>query len=125
MKDLTIPLDINNLKVISQTLDTQGNIIITVESICTKTTCHKCGKDATKRYGYGSLMEYRHTSVFDTPVILRIKPVRYECEHCEPGTTTTERYDWVAEGGKITKGLEEYLLRCVINSTMRVINLCT
>ena len=119
MKDLTIPLDIDNLKVISQTLDTKGNIIITVESICTKTTCHNCGKDATKRYGYGSLMEYRHTSVFDTPVILRIKPVRYECEHCEAGTTTTERYDWVAEGGKITKGLEEYLLRCVINSTIQ------
>ena len=119
MKDLTIPLDINNLKVISQALDSKGNIIITVESICTKTTCHKCGKDATKRYGYGSLMEYRHTSVFDAPVILRIKPVRYECEHCEAGTTTTERYDWVAEGGKITKGLEEYLLRCVINSTIQ------
>ena len=91
------PLDIDNLKVISQTLDSKGNIIITVASICTKTTCHKCGKDATKRYGYASLMEYRHTSVFDTPVILRIKPVRYECEHCEAGTTTTERYDWVAE----------------------------
>ena len=41
MKDLTIPLDINNLKVISQALDSKGNIIITVESICTKTTCHK------------------------------------------------------------------------------------
>ena len=25
----------------------------------------------------------------------------------------------VAEGGKITKGLEEYLLRCVINSTLQ------
>jgi len=106
MKDLTIPLDIDNLKIISQILDSKGSIIITVESTCTKITCHKCGKDATKRCGYGALMEYRYTSVFDTPVILRIKPVRYECEHCEKGTKTTERYDWIAEGGKTTKGLE-------------------
>ena len=64
-------------------------------------------------------MEVKHTSVFDIPVILRIKPVRYECEDCENHTTTTEKYDWLAEGGKITKGLEEYILRCVINSTIQ------
>ena len=28
MKDLTIPLDIDNLKVISQTLDSKGNIVL-------------------------------------------------------------------------------------------------
>ena len=61
----------------------------------------------------------KHTSILDTPVILRIKPVRYECEDCDDRTTTTEKYDWVADGGKITKGLEEYLLRCVINSTIQ------
>jgi len=64
-------------------------------------------------------MEVRHTSVFDIPVILRIKPVRYECDDCDNHTTTTEKYDWLAEGGKVTKGLEEYILRCVINSTIQ------
>lgn len=62
-------------------------------------------------------MQIRHTSVFDQPVILEIKPIRYQCDHC--GSTTTEKYDWVAQGGKITKGLEEYILRCVINSTIQ------
>ncbi|MBK2060566.1 hypothetical protein IB652_06815, partial [Francisella noatunensis] len=52
-------------------------------------------------------MQIRHTSVFDQPVILEIKPIRYQCDHC--GSTTTEKYDWVAQGGKITKGLEEYI----------------
>ena len=65
------------------------------------------------------MIEIRHTSVFDKPVILRIKPVRYECEHCDDHTTITEKYSWLAFGGKITKGLEEYILRCVINSTIR------
>ena len=119
MSNFTLPLDIGSLEIISQTIDTKGNIIFTVESKCTKTTCHKCGKDATKRCGYSAPIEVRYTSILDTPVILRIKPVRYECKHCDDRTTTTEKYDWIAEGGKITKGLEEYLLRCVINSTIQ------
>lgn len=119
MATFTLPLDIDSLEIISQTIDTKGNIVFTVESKCTEMACHKCGKNATKRYGYSAPIEIRHTSILDTPVILRIKPVRYECEHCNDGATTTEKYDWVAEGGKITKGLEEYLLRCVINSTIQ------
>jgi transposase len=119
MADFTLPLDIESLEIISQNTDSKGNIILTVESKCSKTACHKCGKDATKRYGYGAIMEVRHTSVFDISVILRIKPVRYECDDCDNHTTTTEKYDWIAEGGKVTKGLEEYILRCVINSTIQ------
>ena len=119
MANFTLPLDIESLEIISQTRNTKGEIVLTVQSKCNKTTCHKCGKDATKRYGYGAIMEVKHTSVFDIPVILRIKPVCYECEDCENHTTTTEKYDWLAEGGKITKGLEEYILRCVINSTIQ------
>jgi transposase len=119
MADFTLPLDIESLEIISQHTDSKGNIILTVESKCSKTACHKCGKNATKRYGYGAIMEVRHTSVFDIPVILRIKPVRYECDDCDNHTTTTEKYDWLAEGGKVTKGLEEYILRCVINSTIQ------
>ena len=119
MADFTLSLDIESLEIISQHTDSKGNIILTVESKCSKTACHKCGKDATKRYGYGAIMEVRHTSVFDIPVILRIKPIRYECDDCDNHTTTTDKYDWLADGGKVTKGLEEYILRCVINSTIQ------
>ena len=60
----------------------------------------------------------RHTSVFDTPVYIRIKPVRYQCEHCDDHATTTEQYDWCDRNAKITKGLEEYIMRSLINSTI-------
>ena len=86
MANFTIPLDISSLNIISQRVDSKGNIVLTVESKCDKTTCHNCGKDATKRYGHGAIMELRHTSVFDQPVIIRIKPVRYQCEHCNSTT---------------------------------------
>ena len=97
MSEFTLSLDIPSLEIISQTIDTEGNIVFTVKSKCAKTTCHKCGKDATKPYGHSAIIDYRHTSILDTPVILKIKPVRYECKHCNDGTTTTEKYDWVSK----------------------------
>lgn len=119
MADFTLPLDIDSVEILSQTIDAKGNIIFDVVSTCTETTCHKCGKSATKRVGTNPPIEIQHTSILDRPVILRIKSVRYECEHCDDRTTTTEKYDWVAKGGKITKGLEKYILRCVISSTIQ------
>ncbi len=119
MADFTIPLDIDSLEILSQHIDSKGRIVLTVESTCDGTTCHKCGKHATKRYAQAPVIEIKHTSVFDQPVVIRIKPIRYECEQCDDHPTTTEKYDWVAEGGKVTKGLEEYILRCVINSTIQ------
>lgn len=119
MAQFTLPLNIPDVEIISQSFDSKGSIVFTLKSSKTETKCHKCGKSATKRYGYSRPIEVRHTSILDTPVLLRIKPVRYQCEHCDDHPTTTEEYSWVAEGGKITKGLEEYLLRCVIHSTLQ------
>ena len=119
MANITLPLDIDSLEITSQDIEKKRNIILTVESKCDKTTCHKCGKDATKRHGYGETIKVRHTSILDTPVILKIKPIRYLCKHCDDRTTTLEKFDWVAKGGKITKGLEAYIQRSLINSTIQ------
>ena len=118
MTNFTLPLDIKTLKIIDQHIDYNGNITFDVESTSTETTCHKCGKQATKRYGHSYIMTFEHTSILDRRVFLRIKPVRYYCEHCNDGTTTTEKYDWVATGGKITQALEDYIMRQLIHSTI-------
>tara|TARA_B100002003_G_scaffold204473_1_gene197465 strand:- start:126 stop:1361 length:1236 start_codon:yes stop_codon:yes gene_type:complete len=115
MAELQIPLDIESLTIISQEIDKKGNVIITVESKKAETTCHKCGKPATKRYGYAPPIQVRHLPIFDRPVYLQIKPVRYQCDHCS--TVTTEQYDWCERKAKTTKGLDDYLARRMINST--------
>lgn len=43
--------------------------------------------------------------------------MRYQCEHCEDKTVTTEQYDWCNRNSKTTKGLDDYIARCMINST--------
>lgn len=117
MAELQIPLDIESLTVISQEVDNKGHIILTVESKKRHSTCHKCGKPATKRNGYAPPILVRHLPIFDKPVHLKIKPVRYKCEHCDAGTVTTEQYDWCERKSKTTKALDEYLARSMINST--------
>lgn len=118
MSNLTIPLGIDSLKIISQTVDVQGNIIIDVESTKSETACHKCGQLTNKRHGVGEILTVRHLPILDTPVYLRIRVVRYECLNCDDHPTTSEHYDWMERKSKTTKALDRYLSRSLIHSTV-------
>ena len=95
MSNLSIPLGIDSLKIISQTVDISGNIIIDVESTKTETACHKCGQLTNKRHGHGEVLTVQHLPILDQPVFLRIRVVRYQCTHCDDHPLSSERYDWV------------------------------
>jgi len=118
MSNFTLSLDIDSLKITAQTIDTQGNIIFDVESTKTETACHKCGQLTNKRYGFGETIMVRHLPILDTPVYLRIRVVRYECQHCDDYPTTSEQYDWCERKSKTTKGLDKYINRQLIHSTI-------
>jgi len=123
MNQITLPLDIKSLEVLSQRVDAAGNIVLTVRSTNDHSTCHKCGKPATKVNGHAPLRRIQHLPIFDKPVYLEIVPVRYRCEHCDDGPTTTEQYDWVDRNATITKGLEDSLMRSLINSTIQDVSI--
>ena len=116
MANFTLPLDISSLEITAQTIDNKGNITFLVVSTCSDTTCHNCGKKATKIYGSNPARTIQHTSILDRKVYLQIKSIRYECDHC--GSTTSEQYDWCERNAKVTKSLEEYIMRNLINSTI-------
>lgn len=118
MSQVNIPLDINSLEIISQSTDNKGNIILEVVSKNDHSTCHKCGKPATKPNGKAPTRLIRHLPILDTPVYIKITPIRYLCEHCDDHPTTTEQYDWCDRNATTTKGLEKYLMRQLIHSTI-------
>jgi len=118
MSNITIPLGINSLLILSQSVDTEGNIIIDVESTRREATCRNCGQSIKTRYGFGEILMVRHLPILDTPVYLRIRVVRYECVTCEGHPTTSEQYDWMERKSKTTKGLDAYINRQLINSTI-------
>jgi transposase len=118
MSNFTLSLGIDSLKIVAQTIDTQGNIIFDVESTKTETACHKCGQLTNKRHGFGETITVRHLPILDTPVYLRISVARYECQRCDDHTTTSEEYDWCERKSKTTKGLDKYINRQLIHSTI-------
>lgn len=59
----------------------------------------------------------RHLSILDIPIYLQITPVCYSCDSCE-NTITTGQYDWCNKNLSTTKGLDDYIMRCLINSTI-------
>lgn len=122
MNQINLPLDIDSLEIVSQSIDREGNIILDVVSRNDHSTCHKCGKPATKRDATAPTRLIRHLPIFDKPVYLRITPVRYSCENCDDHPTTTEQYDWCDRNATTTKGLEEYLMRQLIHSTIEDIS---
>ena len=116
MSDIILPLDIKSLEITSQSIDNKGNIILDVVSKNDHSTCHNCGQKATKRNGYSKIIEVEHTKILERKVYLRIKPVRYQCDDCK--STTTEQYDWCDRNAKVTKAMEEYIMRSLIHSTI-------
>ena len=113
MSNINLPFDIDSLRIESQRVDNEGNIVLTVVSKCDHSTCHKCGKPATKPNGVAPPRRIRHLPILDHPVYLEIRPQRYNCDDCDK--STTEQYDWVSRNSTTTKGLEDYILRCVVN----------
>jgi transposase len=118
MAQINLPLDIESLEIISQVIDTKGDIIIEVVSKNDHSTCHKCGKPATKRDGRAPARLIRHLPLFNTPVYLKITPARYSCEYCDDHPTTTEQYDWCDRNASTTRNLDDFLMLCLINSTV-------
>lgn len=118
MSNFTLPLGIESLEIISQTVDTQGSITFDVKSTETSTPCHKCGQLTSKRHSAGEMITVRHLPILDKPVYLRIRVIRYECLTCEDHPTTSEKYDWMDRKSKTTKALDSYINRQIIHSTV-------
>ena len=92
MSHFQLPLDIESLEIISQNVDRKGNITFEVKSKEKGTHCHKCGKWTEKVHGFREILTVQHISILDKPVCLKTRVVRHQCEACEDGPTTSERY---------------------------------
>ena len=68
MAKIDLPLDIKSLEIISQSIDSQGSVMLDVVSKEKRSTCHKCGKPATIPNGTAPKRTIRHLPIFDRPV---------------------------------------------------------
>ena len=120
---VTVPLDIPDVRVVRTEMNKVGDLIITVESTKKGTTCRRCGRWIEKFHGHDDWVTVRHLPVFGRPTHLRYRPKRYQCLFCEGHPTTTERLDWHEANSPHTYALDDHLLLQLVGSTIEDVSI--
>src|SRR6185503_5626687 len=74
---ISIPLDVPDVRVLQTELTKEGELILTVESTLTSTTCRRCGRTISERHGVDEPRLLRHLPILGRVVYLRIRPKRF------------------------------------------------
>lgn len=115
---ISFPLDIPDVRVLKTEINKRGDYIITVESTGKPVECRECGREIEQSHGTGRWITLRHLPILGHEVWIRIRPKRYKCPYCDNHPTTTERPSWYDRKSPHTKAYDDYLLKCLINSTV-------
>ena len=120
---ITIPLDIPDVRVLQTALSERGEILITIASTNAGTQCRKCGKWITKLHGRDEWVTIRHLPAFGRPTYLRYRPNRYQCQDCEGQPTTSQRLDWHDANSPHSFSYDNHILLQLVNSTVEDVSL--
>jgi len=115
---VTIPLDIPEVRVLKSEINKAGELMITVESTKETTVCRRCGRIIEKFHGYDDWVKLRYLPVFGRPTYLRYRPKRYRCEYCNGQPTTSQRLDWHEPNSPNTFAYEQHILLQLVNATI-------
>jgi transposase len=115
---ITIPLDIPDVRVLQTSVNERGEIIITIESTKVGTACRKCGEWITKLHGRDEWVTIRHLPAFGRPSYLRYRPQRYQCQDCEGHPTTTQSLGWQDANSPHSFAYDNHVLLQLVHSTV-------
>lgn len=115
---VTIPLDLPDVRVIHAGINDQGELIITLENTKEEAKCRKCGRRIEKFHGHDEWVTVRYLPVFGHTTYLRYRPKRYQCGWCEDKPTTTQRIEWQDPNSPNTLTYENHVLLQLVNSTV-------
>jgi len=115
---VTIPLDIPEVRVLKSEINKAGELTITVESTKETTVCRRCGRIIEKFHGYDKWVKLRYLPVFGHPTYLRYRPKRFRCEYCDGQPTTSQRLDWHEPNSPNTFAYEQHILLQLVNATV-------
>jgi len=115
---VTIPLDLPEVRVLKSEINKAGELIITVESTKETAVCRRCGRIIQKFHGYDKWVKLRYLPVFGHPTYLRYRPKRFRCEYCDGQPTTSQRLDWHEPNSPNTFAYEQHILLQLVNATV-------
>ncbi len=120
---ISIPLDIDDVNVLKIETRANGELHITLESSLNYGYCRRCGQKLTKLHSYDEWVTVRHLPILGHAVFVHYRPKRYECPECDGKPTTTQQLRWHEPNSPNTKAYDDYLLRCLINSTVQDVSM--
>jgi transposase len=120
---ITISLDIPDVRVLKIEQHERGDCTITVESTLEGTKCRQCGRAITELHGLDEALTLRHLPILGRRVYIRLRPKRYRCPWCEGGPTTTQPLSWYSAKSPHTKAYEKYLLLQLVHATIEDVSL--
>jgi transposase len=120
---ITIPLDIPDVRVVEVEQNERGEWTITVESTMEGTRCRLCGRELKERHGVEEAITLRHLPILGRPVDLRLRPKRYRCSDCDGGPTTTQQLSWSSAKSPHTKAYEKYILLQLVHATIEDVSI--
>jgi transposase len=115
---VTVPLDIPDVRVVKTEINAHDELIITIESIKSGAVCHRCGQWIDTFHGHDDWVSVRHLPVFGRATYLRYRPKRYECQNCTGHPTTTQRLDLRDPNSPHTFAYDNHLLVQLIGATV-------
>jgi transposase len=115
---ISFPLDLVDVSVVKTEINRRGEYVITVESTQKQTECQHCGRSIEQFHGYGRWITLQHLPILGHVVWIRVRPKRYQCPYCEQHPTSTEHFSWHDSKSPHTRAYDDYLLKCLINSTV-------
>jgi transposase len=115
---VTIPLDLPDVRVLKSEINKAGELIITVESTKETAVCQRCGKVIRKFHGHDDWVKLRYLSVFGHPTYLRYRPKRYRCEFCDGQPTSSQSLTWHEPNSPNAFAYEEHILLQLVNATV-------
>jgi transposase len=120
---VTVPLDIPDVRVLSTEINKVGELIITMESVKEGTICRQCLREIRKRHGFDEWTVIHHLPVFGRPSYLRYRPRRYQCMVCEGHPTTTEQLSWRESNSPHSMVYDDHLLLQLVNATVEDVSI--
>ena len=120
---ITVPLDIPDVRVLQTSLGERGELIITIESTKEGTRCRKCGKWINKLHGKDDWVTIRHLPAFGRPTYLRYRPKRYQCQECEGHPTTTQSLEWQEANSPHSFAYDTHVLLQLVHSTVEDVSI--
>jgi len=115
---ITIRLDIPDVRVLQTSVGERGKIIITIESTKAGTQCRTCGKWISKLHGHDEWITIRDLPILGRASFLRYRPKRYQCQDCEGHPTTTQRLEWQDVNSPHSFAYDNHILLQLVNSTV-------